>query len=115
MRNDEKQFEELLKNAAFDDKPDYRHRDKLHQELLAAFARRQWQEERQSRQAPWGQVGVWRAIMQSRTMKLAVAAAVIAVASITSWVIFNDINRPIQKMTSLELLAKAQAFRQWSS
>jgi outer membrane lipoprotein-sorting protein len=84
MKNDERQFEELLNKATFDDKPDYRHRDKLHQELLSAFAGRQWREERQSRQ-----IGVWRTIMQngfdklttSRTMRLA-AAAVIIIAGV---------------------------------
>jgi hypothetical protein len=104
MRNDERQFEELLNKVTFDDKPDYRHRDKLHQELLAAFAGRQWRQERQSLQ-----IGIWRAIMQSRTMRLAAVAAVIAVVGIASWTIFNrDVNRPI-KISSLELLAKAQA------
>lgn len=108
MKNDERQFEELLNKVTFDDKPDYRHRDKLHQKLLAAFAGRQWRQERQSRQTPWGQVGIWRAIMQSRTMKLAAVAAVIAIVGIGSWAIFNrDVTRPM--MSSLEILAKAQA------
>jgi outer membrane lipoprotein-sorting protein len=77
MNHDEKQFEELLKKVTFDDKPDYRHRDKLEQELLAAFARRQWQQEKQSRQT-----GVWRAIMQNRPMRLVAAAAVIVITGL---------------------------------
>jgi hypothetical protein len=107
MNPNERKFEELMSKMTFDDKPDYRHRDKLEQELLAAFARRQWQQEKQSRQTPWGQAGVWRTIMQNRPMRLVAAAAVIAVVGIASWAIFHhDVTAPI---TSLELLAKAQA------
>jgi hypothetical protein len=106
MNHDEKQFEELMKKVSFDDKPDYRHRDKLHQELLAAYAGRQWREERQSRQN-----GIWRTIMQNRTLRLAAVAAVIAVVGIASWAIFHhDITKPM--MSSVELLAKAQAAEQ---
>jgi hypothetical protein len=106
MKNDERQFEELLNKVTFDDKPDYRHRDKLHQELLAAYAGRQWRQERQSLQ-----IGIWRAIMQSRTMKLAAVAAVIAIVGIGSWALFNkDVTKPM--MSSLELLEKAQAIEQ---
>ncbi|MGA2172326.1 MAG: hypothetical protein ABSG82_04850 [Sedimentisphaerales bacterium] len=102
MNPNEKKLEELMSKMTFDDKPDYRHRDKLEQELLAAFARRQWQQERQSRQT-----GVWRAIMQNRPMRLVAAAAVIAVVGLSSWAIFHhDVTAPI---TSMELLAKAQA------
>ena len=50
--------------------------------------------------------------MHTKTFKLTAAAAVIAIVGVASWVIFNDVNRPIQKMTSLELLAKAQAAEQ---
>ena len=77
MNHDEKQFEELLKKITFDDKPDHRHRDKLHQELLAAYAGHQWREERQSRQ-----IGVWRTIMQNKPMRLVAAAAVIVITGI---------------------------------
>jgi outer membrane lipoprotein-sorting protein len=84
MNRDERQFEELIKKANLDDKPDYRHRDKLQQQLLAAFARHQWQNE-QSRQTPWGQVGVWRTIMKSRITKYAAVAAVLAIAGIVSF------------------------------
>jgi len=79
MNHDERQFEELVKKLNLDDKPDYRHREKLQQQLLAAFAGHQWQQERQSRQA-----GIWRNIMRSRITKLAAAAAVLAVAGIMS-------------------------------
>ncbi len=76
MNHDERQFEEIVKKLNLDDKPDYRHREKLQQQLLAAFAGHQWQQE-QSRQA-----GVWRIIMKSRITKLAAAAAVLAVVGI---------------------------------
>ncbi len=102
MNTNERKFEELMSKITFDDKPDHRHRDKLEQELLAAFARRQWQQERQSRQT-----GVWRTIMQNRPMRLVAAAAVIAIVGLVSWKMFErDVTTP---MTSLELLAKAQA------
>jgi hypothetical protein len=102
MNPNERKFEELMSKMTFDDKPDYRHRDKLEQELLAAFARRQWQQERQYRQA-----GVWRTIMQNRPMRLVAAAAVIAIVGLVSWKMFErNVTTPI---TSLELLAKAQA------
>ncbi|MGD0078556.1 MAG: hypothetical protein ABSB91_08030 [Sedimentisphaerales bacterium] len=78
MNHDERQFEELVKKLNLDDKPDYRHRDKLQQQMLAAFAGHQWQQE-QSRQA-----GVWRTIMKSRITKFAAAAAVLAIAGIVS-------------------------------
>jgi outer membrane lipoprotein-sorting protein len=76
MNPNERKLEELMSKMTFDDKPDYRHRDKLEQELLAAFARRQWQQERQSRQG-----GIWRAIMQNK-MRLAAVAAVVAITGI---------------------------------
>jgi hypothetical protein len=102
MNPNERKLEELMSKMTFDDKPDYRHRDKLEQELLAAFARRQWQQERQSRQA-----GVWRTIMQNK-MRLVAAAAVIAVVGIGSWAMFHQgVEKPM--MSSIELLAKAQA------
>ena len=77
MNNDERQFEEMIKKMTFDDKPDYRHRDKLHQELLAAYAGRQWQQERQSLQT-----GVWRTIMQNRITRFTAAAAVIVITAL---------------------------------
>ena len=102
MKNDERQFEELLNKVTFDDKPDYRHRDKLHQELLAAFAGRQWREERQSLQT-----GIWRTIMQNRTMRLAAVAAVIAVVGIASWVMYGGSGN--EQISPMEFLAKVQA------
>ena len=76
MNPNERKIEELMSKMTFDDKPDYRHRDKLEQELLAAFARRQWQE-KQSRQN-----GVWRTIMQNKPMRLVAAAALIVITGL---------------------------------
>jgi hypothetical protein len=101
MNNDERQFEELVKKLNLDDKPDYRHREKLQQQLLAAFAGRQWQQE-QSRQ-----IGVWRAIMQNRITKLAAIAAAVVVAGLASWIMFAPVKT--KTITSFEFLAKAQA------
>jgi outer membrane lipoprotein-sorting protein len=78
MNHDERQFEELVKKLHLDDKPDYRHREKLQQQLLAAFAGHQWQQE-QSRQ-----IGVWRTIMKNKITKFAAVAAVLAIAGIVS-------------------------------
>lgn len=102
MNHDEKQFEELLKKTTLDDKPDHRHRDKLHQDILAAFARRQWQKDRQS-----PQFGIWRTIMQSRTMKLAAVAAVIAIVGVASWVMHGRGGN--EQISPLEFLSKVQA------
>jgi outer membrane lipoprotein-sorting protein len=77
MNPNERKLEELMNKMTFDDKPDHRHRDKLEQELLAAFARRQWQQEKQSRQT-----GVWRTIMQNKPMRFVAAAAVIVITGI---------------------------------
>jgi outer membrane lipoprotein-sorting protein len=77
MNPNERKLEELMNKMTFDDKPDNRHRDKLEQQLLAAFARRQWQQERQSRQN-----GVWRTIMQNKQMRLAAAAAIVVITGI---------------------------------
>jgi hypothetical protein len=102
MNPNERKLEELMSKMTFDDKPDHRHRDKLEQQLLAAFARRQWQQERQSRQN-----GIWRTIMQNK-MKLVAAAAVIAIVGIGSWAIFhNEVEKPM--LSAIEILAKAQA------
>jgi hypothetical protein len=105
MNQDERQFEELVKKLNLDDKPDYRHRDKLQQEMLAAFAKRQWQQEKQSRQTR-----IWRTIMQSRITKLAAAAAVVAVVGIVSWLGFRP--ETFEPMSSLAFLAKVQAAEQ---
>jgi len=118
MRNDERQFEELFSKVTFDDKCDYHHRNKLQKELLAAFARRQWQEERRTRPAQGGEIGVWRTIMRSgfdklttsRITKLAAVAAIVAIAVFLNRAIFRPGHT--DPITSIEFLAKAQAAEQ---
>ncbi len=67
MNDNEKQFEDFVRQIEFDDSPDYSHRDKLEQDLLAAF-------QKQPRQ-----INIWRIIMKSRITQSA-AAAVILIA-----------------------------------
>ncbi|MBN1392786.1 MAG: hypothetical protein JW947_08300 [Sedimentisphaerales bacterium] len=68
MNDNEKQFENFVRGIKFDDNPDYKHRDRLEQELLSSV----WKRPRQ--------INIWRTIMKSRISKLAVAAAVLIVA-----------------------------------
>jgi hypothetical protein len=66
MKDKEKQFEDFIHDIKFDDTPDPEHRDKLEQDLVAAF-------HKQPRQ-----INIWRIIMKSKmTRHAAVAAAVI--------------------------------------
>ena len=63
--NDEKQFEDFVSRIKFDDSPDYNHRDKLEQDLLAAI-----------RKQP-RPINLWRTIMKSRLTQSAAAAAIL--------------------------------------
>ena len=65
MNDNERQFEDFIRGIKFDDAPDPKHRDKLEQDLLAAF-------HRQPRQ-----IKIWRTIMKSRITKFAAAAVII--------------------------------------
>jgi len=69
MIDDEKQFENFVRDIKFDDNPDYSHRDKLEQDLLAAI------------QTQPRRVNIWRTFMKSRISQLA-AAAVILIAAL---------------------------------
>jgi outer membrane lipoprotein-sorting protein len=75
MSDNEKQFESFIRGIKFDDKPDYGHRDRLEQKLLAALSRQP-----RHKQQP---LKIWRIIMKSRIIKLA-AAAVIIIAVIAA-------------------------------
>lgn len=75
MNDSEKQFEKFVSDIKFNDTPDYGHRNKLEQRLLAAMAK-------QPRQKPQP-LKIWRIIMKSRIIKLA-AAAVIIIAVIAA-------------------------------
>ena len=69
MNDNEKYIEEYVKDIPFD-APDSKHRDELKKELLNAFPKHRLQPTVRT-------VGVWRTIMNSRTSKLAAAAAII--------------------------------------
>lgn len=69
MTDNERQFENFVRDIRFDDTPDPNHRDKLEQDILAAMAK----------QTP-RQVNIWRTIMKTRIIKLATAAAIIVIA-----------------------------------
>ena len=69
MNDNNKQFENFVRQIKFDDTPDASHRDRLEQDLLAALAK----------QTPQ-QIKVWRTIMKSRITKLAAAAVIIMIA-----------------------------------
>lgn len=72
MTDNEKQFEDFVRGIKFDDSPDYSHRDKLEQDLLAAIQKQPRQKEQ-----PFE---IWRIIMKSKITKLAAAAAILIVA-----------------------------------
>ncbi|MHC4457285.1 MAG: hypothetical protein ACYS0I_09365 [Planctomycetota bacterium] len=69
MIDEEKQFENLVRQIKFDDSPDTKHRDQLEQDLLGTLAR----------QAP-RQTKIWRIIMKRPITKLATAAVIILIA-----------------------------------
>jgi len=69
MNDNEKQFESFAGDIKFDDRPDYKHRDRLERQLLAALAGQL----RQKRQA----LKTGRIIMKSSIIKLAAAAVII--------------------------------------
>jgi len=72
MNDDEKEFENFVREIKFDDRPDYNHRDKLEKELIATLGR----QPRQQKQS----IKVWRTIMKTKITKLATAAAMILIA-----------------------------------
>jgi hypothetical protein len=71
MNDNERQFEDFIRQTKFDDTPDANHRGRLEQHLLAALAK----------QAP-RQIKVRRTIMRSPITKLVAACAMIAIAAI---------------------------------
>ena len=66
MNDNEKQFENFVRDISFDDSPDSNHRDKLQRHLLAEMTKQ-----------PSRQIKTWRIIMKTRIAKLAVAAVII--------------------------------------
>ena len=69
MNDNDKYTEDYVKDIPFD-APDSGHRDELKKQLLSAFPKHRLQPTVRT-------VGVWRTIMNSRTSKLAAAAAII--------------------------------------
>ena len=74
MTDNEKQFENFVRDIRFDDAPDANHRDRLEQRLIAAMAK-------QSRQKV-SPLTIWRTIMSMRITKLTAVAAVIIIAAL---------------------------------
>jgi hypothetical protein len=98
MNDEERQFEKFVRGIKFDDKPDYKHRDKLEQDLLAALAKQPRQKQ---------PLKIWRIIMNSRISKLTAAAAVLILIAIIGWLS----SRPgsPQAISSFALLSRACA------
>jgi hypothetical protein len=65
MTDNEKQFEDFVRQIKFDDTPDPNHRDRLEQDLLQAMAKK----------AP-RQARVWRMTMRSQIARIAAAALI---------------------------------------
>jgi len=80
MTDREKEFENLVRDVRFDDKPDYNHRENLEQKLLAALDRQSQHKLKALKTRRFIMKG--RFIMKDRITKLAVAAAVIVAVSI---------------------------------
>ncbi len=79
MNDNDKQFENFVRQVKFDDAPDANHRDRLEQDLLQAM----------TKQAP-RQITVWRIIMKTKIAKLTTAAAVIITAVVLSVSILDN-------------------------
>jgi outer membrane lipoprotein-sorting protein len=71
MIDNEKEFEDFVRQIKFDDTPDPNHRDKLEQDLLDALTKQPRRKE-----TP---LIIWRTIMKSSITKFATAAAVILI------------------------------------
>jgi len=69
MNDNEKQFEDFVRQVKFDDTPDYSHRDKLEQDLLAVLTK----QSRQQKQP----IKIWCTITKSPITKIAAAAAIV--------------------------------------
>jgi len=85
MTDNEKEFENFIHDIRFDDTPEFNHREKLEQNLLAAL-------KGQSRHKSKA-LEIWRIIMKSRRRKL-VTAAVILIAVALSVTILDKLTTP---------------------
>jgi outer membrane lipoprotein-sorting protein len=101
MTDREKEFENFVRDIRFDDKPDYNHRDKLEQNLLAVL-------DKQSRLKPQV-LNIWRIIMKSQITKLATAAVIIVAVAILVTVLDNTTSTTWAIEQSIEVLSKYNA------
>jgi outer membrane lipoprotein-sorting protein len=101
MTDREKEFENFVREIRFDDKPDYNHRDKLEQNLLAVL-------DKQSRLKPQV-LNIWRIIMKSQITKLATAAVIIVAVAILVTVLDNTTSTTWAIEQSIEVLSKYNA------
>ena len=99
MNDNEKQFEDFIRDIKFNDTPDPKHRDKLEQGLLAAI-----QKQPRQRQQP---LKIWRIIMKSKITKLAAAAVVLIGISVMGW--FSSKPNTPEALSSFTLLSRACA------
>jgi len=101
MTDMEKEFENFVHDVRFDDKPDYNHREKLEQNLLAVL-------DKQSQHKPQT-LKIWRFIMKNQVTKLATAAIIIVAVSLLV-TIFNNSNSTVWAIEqSIEVLSKYNA------
>jgi outer membrane lipoprotein-sorting protein len=101
MTDREKEFESYVRDIRFDDTPDYDHRDKLEQNLLAALSRHS----QRKAQA----LKTWRIIMKSRITKLATAAVIIIAVAISITIINNTTSTVWAIEQSIEAVSRYNA------
>jgi hypothetical protein len=78
MTDNERQFEDFIRDIKFDDTPDPTHRGTLEQDLLTIL----------SKQSP-RQIEFWRTIMKAKITKLAAAAVIIVAVALSVSVLTN--------------------------
>ena len=100
MNDREKEFENLVRDIRFDDKPDYNHRDKLEQNLLAALSRQS-----QHKQPA---LKIWRIIMKNRIRKVAVAAVVIVAVLLTISVLDKSVTTTYAVEQTIDAIRKVR-------
>jgi len=81
MSDNEKQFEDFVRQITFDDTPDPNHRDKLEQDLLSALTKQPRRKETS--------LIIWRTIMKAKITKLAAAAVIIVAAALSVSILTN--------------------------
>lgn len=102
MDNIEQQFEDFIRDITFDDTPETVHRERLEQNLLAA-----WKQQPRPEQST---TTFWRKIMHSRITKLSVAAAAVIIVALAGWLATSPDS--VGQMSSFTLLSSASAAEQ---